>query len=38
MFPLPDALLELLRDIGFHQVVYRRLTNGIAVVHVAEKP
>ncbi|MEA1947374.1 MAG: bifunctional demethylmenaquinone methyltransferase/2-methoxy-6-polyprenyl-1,4-benzoquinol methylase UbiE [Thermodesulfobacteriota bacterium] len=37
MFPLPEALSELLRDIGFHKVVYRRLTNGIAVVHVAEK-
>lgn len=37
MFPLPEALSALLRDIGFHQVVYRRLTNGIAVVHVAEK-
>ena len=37
MFPLPEALSALLRDIGFHKVVYRRLTNGIAVVHVAEK-
>jgi demethylmenaquinone methyltransferase/2-methoxy-6-polyprenyl-1,4-benzoquinol methylase len=38
MFPLPEALSDLLRDIGFHKVSYRRLTNGIAVVHVAEKP
>jgi len=37
MFPLPEELSELLRDIGFHKVIYRRLTNGIAVVHVAEK-
>jgi demethylmenaquinone methyltransferase/2-methoxy-6-polyprenyl-1,4-benzoquinol methylase len=37
MFPLPEVLSALLRDIGFHKVVYRRLTNGIAVVHVAEK-
>ena len=37
MFPLPESLSALLRDIGFHKVVYRRLTNGIAVVHVAEK-
>jgi demethylmenaquinone methyltransferase/2-methoxy-6-polyprenyl-1,4-benzoquinol methylase len=37
MFPMPEELSELLRDIGFHRVVYRRLTNGIAVVHVAEK-
>jgi demethylmenaquinone methyltransferase / 2-methoxy-6-polyprenyl-1,4-benzoquinol methylase len=38
MFPLPDALSDQLRDIGFRNVVYRRLTNGIAVVHVAVKP
>ena len=37
MFPLPEELSALLRDIGFHKVSYRRLTNGIAVVHVAEK-
>jgi demethylmenaquinone methyltransferase/2-methoxy-6-polyprenyl-1,4-benzoquinol methylase len=37
MFPLPEELSTLLRDIGFHNVIYRRLTNGIAVVHVAEK-
>jgi len=37
MFPMPEALSALLRDIGFHKVVYRRLTNGIAVVHIAEK-
>jgi demethylmenaquinone methyltransferase/2-methoxy-6-polyprenyl-1,4-benzoquinol methylase len=38
MFPLPEVISDLLRDIGFHKVLYRRLTNGIAVVHVAEKP
>jgi len=38
MFPLPEELSALLGDIGFHKVSYRRLTNGIAVVHVAEKP
>jgi demethylmenaquinone methyltransferase/2-methoxy-6-polyprenyl-1,4-benzoquinol methylase len=37
MFPLPEELSALLRDIGFHKVSYRRLTNGIAVVHVGEK-
>ena len=37
MFPLPEELSALLRDIGFQKVSYRRLTNGIAVVHVAEK-
>lgn len=38
MFPVPEELSALLRDIGFHKVSYRRLTNGIAVVHVGEKP
>jgi demethylmenaquinone methyltransferase / 2-methoxy-6-polyprenyl-1,4-benzoquinol methylase len=37
MFPMPEELSALLRDIGFRKVTYRRLTNGIAVVHVAEK-
>jgi len=38
MFPLPEELSALLRNIGFHKITYRRLTNGIAVVHVGEKP
>jgi demethylmenaquinone methyltransferase/2-methoxy-6-polyprenyl-1,4-benzoquinol methylase len=38
VFPMPEELSALLGDIGFHKVSYRRLTNGIAVVHVAEKP
>lgn len=37
MFPLPDELSELLKAIGFSQVTYRRLTNGIAVIHLAVK-
>jgi demethylmenaquinone methyltransferase/2-methoxy-6-polyprenyl-1,4-benzoquinol methylase len=37
MFPLPDELSELLNKIGFSQVTYRRLTNGIAVIHLAVK-
>jgi demethylmenaquinone methyltransferase / 2-methoxy-6-polyprenyl-1,4-benzoquinol methylase len=37
LFPLPDELSAMLRDIGFSKIVYRRLTNGIAVVHRAEK-
>ena len=37
MFPLPDELSELLEKIGFSQVTYRRLTNGIAVIHLAVK-
>ena len=37
MFPLPNELSKLLKDIGFSQVTYRRLTNGIAVIHLAVK-
>jgi demethylmenaquinone methyltransferase/2-methoxy-6-polyprenyl-1,4-benzoquinol methylase len=37
MFPLPDELSELLEKIGFSHVTYRRLTNGIAVIHLAIK-
>ena len=37
MFPLPDELAELLKKIGFSQVTYRSLTNGIAVIHLAIK-
>jgi len=36
-FPLPQALSDILADIGFSDVTYRRLTNGIAVAHVATK-
>lgn len=36
-FPSPHDLALLLRRVGFCRVVYRRLTNGIAVVHLAEK-
>ena len=38
LFPLPDELVEVFIDIGFEVVNYRRLTNGIAVVHSATKP
>ncbi len=37
MFPLPDELSDLLKKIGFSKVTYRRLTNGIAVIHLAVK-
>jgi demethylmenaquinone methyltransferase/2-methoxy-6-polyprenyl-1,4-benzoquinol methylase len=37
MFPLPDELSKILRKIGFSQVTYRSLTNGIAVIHLAVK-
>jgi demethylmenaquinone methyltransferase/2-methoxy-6-polyprenyl-1,4-benzoquinol methylase len=38
MFPMPDELSALLKKIGFAQVAYRKLTNGIAVIHLATKP
>jgi demethylmenaquinone methyltransferase/2-methoxy-6-polyprenyl-1,4-benzoquinol methylase len=37
MFPLPDELSELLKEIGFSQITYKKLTNGIAVIHLAIK-
>lgn len=36
-FPLPDRLAEILANVGFSKVRYRKLTNGIAVVHLADK-
>ena len=37
MFPLPDELSAILNRIGFPEITYRRLTNGIAVAHLAGK-
>jgi demethylmenaquinone methyltransferase/2-methoxy-6-polyprenyl-1,4-benzoquinol methylase len=37
MFPLPDELAGMLRQVGFSRVDYRSFTNGIAVVHLAAK-
>ena len=37
LFPLPDELKEILMKVGFSDVIYRRLTNGIAVIHLAFK-
>jgi demethylmenaquinone methyltransferase/2-methoxy-6-polyprenyl-1,4-benzoquinol methylase len=37
LFPLPDELSAMLQDIGFSNITYKRLTNGIAVVHRGEK-
>ncbi len=37
LFPLPDELTEILSRIGFSRVTYRRLTNGIAVIHTGVK-
>ncbi len=36
-FPLPDELSATLEGIGFTDVTYKRLTNGISVVHVGRK-
>ncbi len=36
-FPPPEDLSRMLREIGFSRVTYRRLTNGIAVIHTAVK-
>jgi demethylmenaquinone methyltransferase/2-methoxy-6-polyprenyl-1,4-benzoquinol methylase len=37
MFPLPEELTVMLEGIGFGQVHYRGMTNGIAVAHVGIK-
>jgi len=37
LFPGPDEFKAILEDIGFRQVSYRRLTDGIAAVHVGTK-
>jgi len=36
-FPGPETLNTILEKIGFADVSYRRLTNGIAVIHLARK-
>jgi demethylmenaquinone methyltransferase/2-methoxy-6-polyprenyl-1,4-benzoquinol methylase len=37
MFASPDEVKAILEDIGFESVSYRRLTNGIAVIHMGRK-
>jgi demethylmenaquinone methyltransferase/2-methoxy-6-polyprenyl-1,4-benzoquinol methylase len=37
LFPTPEELVQLLSEIGFMDVTYRRLTNGIAVAHLGRK-
>jgi demethylmenaquinone methyltransferase/2-methoxy-6-polyprenyl-1,4-benzoquinol methylase len=37
IFSSPDALTNMLKDIGFSHVTHRKLTNGIAVIHLATK-
>lgn len=34
LFPLPEELSAILENTGFSQVTYRKLTNGIAVIHL----
>ena len=36
-FASPDELTELLKAVGFSQVTTRKLTNGIAIIHMAVK-
>lgn len=38
VFPLPEELSEILEGIGYRNVTYRRLTNGIAVIHRGDRP
>ncbi|MFZ0240060.1 MAG: bifunctional demethylmenaquinone methyltransferase/2-methoxy-6-polyprenyl-1,4-benzoquinol methylase UbiE [Desulfobacterales bacterium] len=38
LFPLPGELQIILERIGYGQVSWRRLTNGIAVIHTGRKP
>lgn len=38
LFPDPDGLKAVLENIGFTRVHYRRLTNGIAVIHIGTRP
>jgi demethylmenaquinone methyltransferase/2-methoxy-6-polyprenyl-1,4-benzoquinol methylase len=37
IFPLPDELARMLRQVGFSRVDYRSFTNDIAVVDLAAK-
>ena len=37
VWPLPEELSEILEKIGYRNVTHRRLTNGIAVIHLGEK-
>jgi demethylmenaquinone methyltransferase/2-methoxy-6-polyprenyl-1,4-benzoquinol methylase len=37
LFPSPGELSALLEKVGFSRITYRRLTNGIAVIHLGRK-
>ena len=36
-FPQPDQFSDILKDIGFSDVSYQKLTHGIAVIHMGKK-
>lgn len=38
VFPSPEELASLLREIGFENVRYKLLTDGIAAIHMGSKP
>ncbi len=38
LFPKPDTLCNILENIGFSNVSYCLLTNGIAAIHIGVKP
>jgi len=37
IFPSPDKLSDILKNIGFSHITHKKLTNGIAVIHLAKK-
>jgi demethylmenaquinone methyltransferase/2-methoxy-6-polyprenyl-1,4-benzoquinol methylase len=37
VFPSPEQLIRMLEEIGFSEIGYKKLTNGIASVYVAKK-
>jgi demethylmenaquinone methyltransferase/2-methoxy-6-polyprenyl-1,4-benzoquinol methylase len=38
MFPRPDELAQMLETIGFRELRWESMTNGISVAHVGVKP
>lgn len=38
VFPNPEEMAEQMRSLGFREVRFQRLSNGIAVVHLGHKP
>jgi len=37
IFPSPYKLSDILKNIGFSRITHKKLTNGIAVIHLAKK-